>query len=260
VKVILFQGRIRSFKIFLLFAFITIASNGIAQKPEGEIRYLVTYNWVKMMKAVDYMSKEQVEKISYVWGNRSEWKMYCNLFFSDSLSRFEDSEEKAERDDEGFNWRKEVYNISRDLKRKRMKDYIEMLGKVYIIEDTLITPDWKILNDIKDVSGHICMNAFWNDTLQKKKIIAWFALDIPVSAGPERLGGLPGMILEADINNGAKVLTADMIELKTLTTELNLPKKMKGKKITEDQYNALLKKIYDERRKAEQPPFWGIRY
>lgn len=133
-------------------------------------------------------------------------------------------------------------------------------GKTYLIQDTLVCQDWKILNDMKEVAGHLCMNASWEDTLKMQKIVAWFALDIPYSAGPERLCGLPGLILEADVNNGAMLLTANRIEAKALTTELNLPKKQKGKKVDETEYRKALKKSIDEHVKAEQPFFWDLRY
>jgi GLPGLI family protein len=93
-----------------------------------------------------------------------------------------------------------------------------------------------------------------------QKVTAWFAMDMPVSGGPERFCGLPGMILEVDVNDGAMLITADKIDLKPLTTEMDLPKKMKGKRVKEADYTAVLKKYMDERKEAEEPPFWGIRY
>ncbi|MCB0574279.1 MAG: GLPGLI family protein, partial [Saprospiraceae bacterium] len=134
------------------------------------------------------------------------------------------------------------------------------LGKTYVIEDTLIAPEWKILNDIKEVAGHVCMKAFLEDTLKQQKITAWFALDMPLSAGPERLCGLPGLILEVDVNDGAMLISADKIDLRKLDKELNMPKKLKGKRIKEAEYYALLKKHIEDRRKAEEPAFWGMRY
>jgi hypothetical protein len=68
------------------------------------------------------------------------------------------------------------------------------------------------------------------------------------------------LILEVNINDGAMVITADKIEQKKLTTELDLPKKIKGKKINEIGYVEILKKYFAEQRKMEQPPFWDIRY
>jgi len=239
---------------------IILTLDSIAQNPEGYIRYLRTGNWAKQMAAVDYLSKQQRDRMMYMWGNRSEYKSFTNLWFSPAGSKYEDSEEKADRDDEGYNWRKEEYTIMRNFETQTIHEVIKMLGKVYIIDDSLNFPNWKILNDMKEVAGHICMNAFYEDTLKMQKITAWYALDLPVSTGPERLGGLPGVILEIDINDGAMVITAEKLELKPLTTELDLPKKVKGKKINEKQYYGLLKKHFDERREAEQPPFWDIRY
>jgi GLPGLI family protein len=246
--------------IFLFLASILFPSRVWSQQNEGVVRYLKTYNWVKMMAAVDYLSKEQKDRASYMWGNNSEWKMYTTLYFSPKRSKYEDSEEKAEKDYEGYSWRKDAFDITRNFENNTIKNILTMLGKVYIIEDTLIAQDWKILNDIKEVAGHICMNASWNDTLKKQMVIAWFALDLPVSAGPEQFCGLPGLILEVNINDGAAIITADKIENKTLTTEFDLPKKIKGKKIKEQDYLVIVKKHYDDRRKAEEPPFWGVRY
>ncbi|HNX44722.1 MAG TPA: GLPGLI family protein [Bacteroidales bacterium] len=244
----------------LLLIMLTI--DGIAQKPEGYIRYLRTGNWAKQMAAVDYLSKQQRDRFMYMWSSRAEYKSFTNLWFSPAGSKYEDSEEIADRDREGgYDWRKEVFLIMRNFETSRIHDAIQLNGKVYVIEDTLNYPQWKILNDMKEVAGHICMNAFYEDTLKMQKITAWYALDLPVSAGPERLGGLPGVILEVDINDGAMLITADKVEMKPLTDELNPPKKMKGKKVSEEQYLTVLKKHFDDRRADEEPPFWGdVRY
>jgi hypothetical protein len=141
-----------------------------------------------------------------------------------------------------------------------IQDAFTMQGKTYLMQDSLRCQDWKILNDLKEVAGHLCMNASWEDTLKQQKIVAWFALDIPHSGGPERLCGLPGLILEADVNNGAMVITADRIEAKKLSTEFASPKKNKGKKVSEAEYSLALKKLIDDHIKEEQPYFWDIRY
>ncbi|MBK8424998.1 MAG: GLPGLI family protein [Lewinellaceae bacterium] len=247
-------------KQYILIAFLLAAAGIRAQETEGVIRYLVTHNWSKKMAAVDYISKQQRERIAYMWGNRSEWKMFTTLYLTPTETKYEDSEEKAEPDDEGYSWRKEVYYIKRNFATNTMYDVMQIFGKTYIVEDTLHAPGWKILNDLKDVAGHICMKASWEDTLKQQKVIAWFAMDIPISAGPERFFGLPGLILEVDVNDGGMLVSADKIDLKKLGTELDLPKKIKGKKITEAEFTTLMKKHMDQKREAEEPPFWGIRY
>ncbi len=231
-----------------------------AQNDEGVIRYLITHNWTKKMAAVDYISKQQKERQAYMWGNRSEWKSYCNMYFTATETKYEESEEQAEPDDEGYSWKKDLYFVKRNFANRSIMEGMELADKKYIIEDSLRYQNWKILNDMKEVAGHICMNASWEDTLKKQKIIAWFALDMPLQGGPERLCGLPGMILEAIYNDGAMTVSADKIEQKKLTTELAPPKKLKGKKVTESAYFAVLKAYIDEKTKEERPYFWGMRY
>jgi len=247
-------------KILALTLLVLFSTTSFAQKMEGTVRYLMAHNWVKKMAAVDYMSKQDIDRFAYMWGNEEEYKTYSKLNINATQSKYEDSEESAQKDDPGYSWLKDEYVITRNYEKKTMREVIDILGKTYIIEDSLRTPNWKILNEMKEIAGHICMNAFWNDTVKKQKVIGWFALDIPNGGGPERFFGLPGLILEININNGALVITADKIEQKKLTTELDLPKKIKGKKIKEAAYFAILKKHFDEKRKAEQPPFWSIRY
>ena len=246
-------------KLLIALAF-CLPAFAFSQEMEGTIRYLVTHNWTKKMAAIDYISKQQREKIAYMWGNRSEWKLYTTLNFTPTESKYEDSEERAEADDEGYSWRKDAYTIRRYFDKNRASDLMNLLGKDYLVEDSIAAPTWKIQNDLKEVAGHLCMNATWFDSLKLQRVVAWFALDLPISAGPERLGDLPGLILEADFNDGGMLISADKIELKKLTTELVLPKKIKAKRINEQEYRKLVKTHFDEKRKAEEPPFWGMRY
>ena len=227
---------------------------------EGTIRYLVTHNWTKKMEALTYMSKQRKERVAYMWGKRSEWREYTLLHFDPTQTKYLESEERAEPDDAGYSWRKEPFFTKRDFAQNTMHDALTIQGKTYLVQDSMRCQDWKILNDLKEVAGHLCMNASWEDTLKQQKIIVWFALDIPHSGGPERLCGLPGLILEADVNNGAMIVSANRIEAKKLTTELAPPKKSKGKIATEAEYRTALKKVIDDHIKEEQPYFWDIRY
>ncbi|MFA5974522.1 MAG: GLPGLI family protein [Lentimicrobiaceae bacterium] len=247
--------------IIALIVFLSFQTTELkAQKPEGTIRYLRTQNWAKMMASVDYISKQQRERSMYMWGTRSEWKTYTHLHLNASESKYENSEEEAEPGSEGWSNRKETFFMKRNFKDNTLYDGVTLLGKTYLIHDTIVPPKWKIMNDMKEVAGHICMNASLNDTLRKQNTIAWFALDMPVSAGPDRFFGLPGVILEVDVNNGALIMTADKIDLAPLTTELDVPAKIKGRKINMTEYIKLIEKQIKERKAAEEPWFWGISY
>src|ERR1035437_3351941 len=251
---------ISGFKLVALAAFLLITSLASAQKIEGSVRYMMTNDWAKKMAAVDYLSKQAVDKMTYMIGDRGVYKTYSRLFITPSQTKYEDSDESVGKGDAGYSWLQDAYTITRNYEKKIFRDIIDMAGKTDIVEDSIHAPKWKILNEMKEIEGHICMNAQWNDTIKKQKVIGWFALDILNSGGPERFFGLPGLIMEININDGALVITADQIALKKLTTELDLPKKIKGKKIKETEYYAILRKYMEEKKKAEQPYFWSMRY
>ena len=251
---------IPGFKLLALAGFLFITTLSSAQKIEGSVRYLMVNDWSKKMAAVDYLSKQAIDKMTYMIGDRGVYKTYSKLFITPSKSKYEDSDESVGKGDAGYSWLKDEYTITRNYEKKTMRDVIDLAGKTYIIEDSIHMPKWKILNEMKEIAGHICMNAAWNDTIKKQKVIGWFALDILNNGGPERFFGLPGLILEVNINDGALVITADQIALRKLTTELDTPKKIKGKKIKEIDYYAILRKYMAEKRKDEQPYFWTMRY
>jgi GLPGLI family protein len=247
--------------IILIAGFLIFNTSSLkAQSMQGTIRYLRTQNWAKMMASVDYISKQQRDRMMYMWGNRSEWKTYTLLHFNATQSKYENSEEQAEAGNEGWSDRKETFFMKRNFKENTLYDGITFLSKTYLIHDSIVPPKWKILNDMKEVAGHICMNASWTDTLRKQNVFVWFALDMPVSTGPDRFIGLPGIILEVDINDGALIMTADKMDMKPLTTELDVPQKLKGKKINMTEYTRLMEQQMKERRAAEEPWFWGMSY
>lgn len=245
----------------IIFAIIilSLAAHAMAQNTSGKIHYKVTEDWIKKIMAVDYLDKSRKEHYQYMWGNDSEYYGKSKLTFNSTSTLYEDiNDEDASY---GYSWRTDEYFIFHNLKENNTYDVMRILEKLYVIEDSIQYPNWKILNDLKEVAGHICMNASYYDEVKMNKVVAWFALDWPGNFGPERFGGLPGVILEIDINNGAKIIRAQKIDMYETDTIIEKPiHKKKIKQIDESQYNALIKKNIDQCVKEERPYFWGMRY
>jgi len=76
--------------------------------------------------------------------------------------------------------------------------------------DTLNAQQWTIVDSTREVLGYTCQQA--TADFRGRRWTAWFATDIPVSDGPWKLGGLPGLILEAYDDGQQHVFTAVGLE------------------------------------------------
>ncbi|TDB64571.1 GLPGLI family protein [Arundinibacter roseus] len=248
------------FKHFNIALFLLMALPGLCQTMEGVVTYERVYHWSKIYSRLTFLSQEEKDRIKLTWGNDDESKTKMQLFFTPNQSKYTYASDQGTSESGSYSWRQEDYIIFRDYEKESKVEIMEMLGKTYVIEDSLRAPRWKVLNQIKDVNGHVCMLAVTEDTVKKQKISAWFAHDLPISAGPERYFGLPGIILELDVNEGDFVITATNIELKPVGEGIQLPKKIKGKKLTDASYEELISTHISDSMKSHRNPYWSIPY
>ncbi len=68
------------------------------------------------------------------------------------------------------------------------------MSHYYIYEDDLNPQDWNIEDSTKTILGHECQKATCD--FRGRQWTAWFAMDVPVSEGPWKFGGLPGLVME----------------------------------------------------------------
>ena len=243
----------------LLF-FTLIATASVAQKTEGVATYVRKEYWLKITNRLTFLSQEQKDRMTNTFKN---WEadnkgIKMKLAFSPNESRYTYNSDEPEEG--GYSWRKPEFYLYRNFEKDKKTDVMEMIGKTYIVEDSLHTPVWKIGNQIKEVAGYICMKAETEDPVKKQKITAWFAQDIPVAAGPERLNGLPGLILAIDVNDGDVTIEAVSVQFRPLTPDdLKLPK-LKGKKLTDTAYDSIVRQYISEQMTAHQNPYWEVRY
>ncbi|WP_373515072.1 GLPGLI family protein [Persicitalea sp.] len=247
-------------KLAILFlTLLTLPSLAQEENLQGVISYEQVYHWTKIYSRMDYMSQEEKDRMKLTWGNDDESKTKMTLFFTPSQTKYT-YDENQDDEDRRYSWRKNEYLIYRDFEQETKTEIIEMLGKTYVIEDSLKAPKWKVMNKIKEVAGHLCMLATTEDTIKKQKIEAWFSHDLPISAGPGQYFGLPGLIMELDVNEGDLVITATKVEMRPVAEEVKLPKKIKGRKLTSPEYDELIWTHIRDSMTAHRNPFWAMPY
>ena len=251
--------KIMNMRVYITFILsLAISLQLTAQQLNGEIIYNRKTDYISIMSRLPFLTSEEVDRAKLTWGNWDENKGEdYQYYFNDNKTLYIKKEKEA---DGNYSWSSEKFILHRDHKKMKVQDLKETLGKKYLIEDDIPKFKWKILNEIKEIEGYLCMKAETYDKSKDQVIHAWFADGILFSGGPEGYSGLPGMILELNINNGDAIITATKISLTQEVVKLPIPKKMKGKKLTINEFDQLVSKYISDSIQAERNPYWRIRY
>ena len=243
-------------KIFFINLLLLITSISYSQSS-GIITYERKQFWINIMSKFPFATKERIERDMMAWGkDQGKYSQKYKLYFKENNTLYiQDKDEN----NYGYSWKQDSYVLTRNHTDKTCKDLIGLLGKEYLIEEPMPKYKWKILNEIKEIQGYLCMKAETMDTVKNTKIVAWFTDKLPMQGGPEGLNGLPGMILAVEYNGDDAVVEAISIELKDDVT-IPYPKKMKGKLIPRNEYHIKYKKYIDESIEGKRNPYWQVRY
>lgn len=180
---------------FLLFLIIAFYSNAIAQNVVADaFKYKVVYKLSYQPDSTDTESRESED----MW-----------LYIGDKVSKFSSR---------GAALKDSLNNLSKNLAAKvdfqdriRMTetelDYIIYKGfpedkisyTLDIVNDQLRYEDdkdlhWEVSSETKNISGYESQKA--TTKYRGREYIAWFTSDIPISEGPYKFHGLPGLILQ----------------------------------------------------------------
>lgn len=90
----------------------------------------------------------------------------------------------------GKSW---VYKDLQDLQLTSLANDLKETS--YLIRESIPSIKWQILKTTKSIQGILVQKA--RAQFRGRQYTAWFAPDIPIANGPWKLGGLPGLILEA---------------------------------------------------------------
>jgi GLPGLI family protein len=176
----------------------------------------------------------------------------------------------------------------KNVKEKYYSVDKELMGKEFLVKDSLSSLNWKMESETRIIGGYNCFKAtavipvnptdFRNlrskgeegksanpekkedkekktnfmDNLEmpKEKVVtAWYTPEIPVNQGPDKYWGLPGLILE--VNDGTTVILCSKVVLNPKTkTEIKAP--TKGKLISQKEFDEISVKKMQEMREMYQ--------
>lgn len=143
-------------------------------------------------------------------------------------------------------------------KQKLYKDYLNnniytgyhILQTNYSLKDDLKLMDWKMTDETSEILGYSCQAA--KTHFRGRDYVAYFTTEIPVSEGPFKFNGLPGMILkvsnvdpkERKISNSKDTYNWECIDI-NFSARTNLNALQKQQNLLND-YNSFITKTWSE--------------
>ena len=183
---------------------VTIATTVLAQKPDPVLAR-VRYTYINKNDTLKTGKVRSENMLLFLGKNASLYTSYDKI--THELSEDQKSVAKAmtrassgnaptlvKIDKSAGEWLSKTNYLS-FVKEKKMFIKEEILGLGYLMEETLPELKWKITKDTATFSGIACQKAVVS--YENKNWTAWFAPSLPFQAGPWKLQGLPGLIVEA---------------------------------------------------------------
>ncbi|MXX98089.1 MAG: GLPGLI family protein [Rhodothermaceae bacterium] len=134
-----------------------------------------------------------------------------------------------------------LINSVTDIDEGLYTDHYRFLGRDFLITGELPLIKWKLSTEEGSFLDRRVIKA--TATVDSVSVDAWFTPEIPVPLGPEHYGGLPGLILVLSIDDGRKMYEANSI---TMDTEVEITTPEKGRKMTQEEFDALVKERMEE--------------
>lgn len=127
------------------------------------------------------------------------------------------------------------YTVEKNYAKKTINFY-DKYKTVSIITSDNEAPKWKIVNDFKKINNMNCQKAVAD--YKGRTWEAWFSKDFPVSDGPYKFTGLPGLVVSVKDSDNDHVF--DLVQIKKISTVTSfIPKN--HKQMTNDEYRKLIK-------------------
>lgn len=261
-------------KQFITLVALLLSVSAFSQRSfQGKATYM-SKTTVDMNAFGNQMSEQRKKQIMARMKNFLE-KTYI-LNFDQSKSSFkEDAKLEAPGSRGGFRWGGSSNGSTyKDLKTRKMIEDKEFFGKRFLIKEDMEQPQWELTGETKKIGEYTCYKATmikvnnefdWTmfrrnrnrkqdstktkdakkDKVRRIAVTAWYTTQIPVSTGPADYWGLPGLIMEINAGRTTMLLTELVINPKE---KIEIKEPTKGKEITREEYNKVVKEKTEEMR------------
>lgn len=264
--------KIKIMKKYILPIFLLLISAVSAQDFQGKALYQSKFKLDVKLDSTRVSPAQQQQIIDMM---KRQMEKSFELIFDKTTAIYQE-EAKLEQEAGGFGGMMFIGGALngkqfKDVKNKTYARESELMGKNFLIKDSLVTYHWKMVNETKMIGNYLCFkaeatvkgsemamnfgrnqrnqNETKDDKIEAKErelvVEAWYSPEVPVNNGPGDYWGLPGLIME---------VTADRMSLQLVKLELNPKEKIqikvpdKGKVVTKKEYDEIVAAKMEEMR------------
>lgn len=134
----------------------------------------------------------------------------------------------------------------------KMSSFDKIVPYRYLIIDDIPSIDWSLSEDTLSIGGYLCRKA--TGKYAGRTWMAWYTEEIPSSAGPWKLRGLPGLILKADDTENIFSFSIDQIMKKS--GPIIYMSEMDHQKISLSKFIARRNKTFCNKRYVQNPRYY----
>jgi GLPGLI family protein len=125
-----------------------------------------------------------------------------------------------------------------------------LTSDVFLIESNVKDIKWQLTSETKKIDNYTCYKATTFTTIESVRgtvelpVTVWYAPNIPFAFGPKNYAGLPGLILEVEVNK--LVFYAVKIDLNKPMKDSGIVAPAKGKRVTIKEFLEIEKKGFSQ--------------
>ncbi|MFC1620452.1 GLPGLI family protein [Candidatus Neomarinimicrobiota bacterium] len=151
----------------------------------------------------------------------------------------------------------ELQKVYYDFRDNEKIEQVEFMTRDFLIFEKLERKAWRLTNKSTRILNYMCLGA--DLEMGDQSITAWFTSEIPISTGPDKFYGLPGLILAVEVD-GETAFLATSIDL-TPPAGGVLVKPDEGRKVTRKKLQRIMEEKIKEYKKitGDDPELERIR-
>ncbi|MFK2819231.1 GLPGLI family protein [Flavobacteriaceae sp. LMIT009] len=243
----------------LIAVFLLTANITVGQEFQGKAYYF-SKSSMELGSWGARLSEAQKKQIQERLKNRLE-KTYV-LTFNKEESSFKEDQKLDAISGATDSWGKN-FSPGEQYKNIKSNEFVqvqEFYGKQFLVKDELQKINWTMSKESKNIGNYMSLKATasipkselewynfsWSDIRnadsesgdeEMVEVTAWYTPQIPVSMGPSEFWGLPGLILEVNMNN-TTMLCSKIVMNPEDKNEIEAPKR--GKEVAKMEYKEII--------------------